>query len=295
MTRRIEIDGIDRDWILRTGFDDAGFGGMLDKTTEAHTVAAACDHGVRAPEVIYVLAPEDGLGQGFIMPALPGEGLPQRIFKQPALAPALEQLASACGQQLATIHAVPAAALPALPLRDAAASVDDYFEFYQGFGQILPAFELTFRVLRERMPEPVAPVLVHGDFRMGNLLIDHSGLQAVLDWELAHRGDAMEDLGWICGPAWRFGRLDKPVGGFGRREDLFAAYAAAGGRAVDRDRVWWWELFGILKWGVICLYQLQRHLDGSDPSLERLAIGRRVSECELDMMHMLADTGGVAA
>ena len=73
---------------------------------------------------------------------------------------------------------------------------------------------------------------MHGDFRHGNLIIGPDGVRAVLDWELAHTGDPMEDLGWICVNSWRFGEIDKPVGGFGTREELFAGYEAAG-RRVD--------------------------------------------------------------
>ena len=77
---------------------------------------------------------------------------------------------------------------------------------------------------------------MHGDFRHGNLIIGPDGVRAVLDWELAHLGDPMEDLGWICVNSWRFGEIDKPVGGFGTREELFAGYEAAG-RRVDPERV----------------------------------------------------------
>ena len=129
--------------------------------------------------------------------------------------------------------------------------------------------------------------LVHGDFRHGNLIIGPDGVRAVLDWELAHLGDPMEDLGWICVNSWRFGEIDKPVGGFGSREDLFAGYEAAG-RRVDPERVMFWEVMGTLRWGVMCCGMMQRFRTGPEHSMERAMIGRRSSETEIDLLRLLA-------
>jgi aminoglycoside phosphotransferase (APT) family kinase protein len=149
-------------------------------------------------------------------------------------------------------------------------------------------FELALRWLRGHDPGPPDRLtLVHGDFRHGNLIIGPDGLRAVLDWELAHLGDAMEDLGWICVNSWRFGEIDKPVGGFGSREELFAGYQAAGGR-VDPDRVKFWEVMGTLRWGVMCCGMMQRFREGPDHSMERAMIGRRASETEIDLLRLLA-------
>ena len=123
-------------------------------------------------------------------------------------------------------------------------------------------FELALRWLREHDPGPSSEVtLVHGDFRHGNLIIGPDGVRAVLDWELAHFGDPMEDLGWICVNSWRFGEIDKPVGGFGTREELFAGYEEAG-RKVDPDRVMFWEVMGTLRWGIMCCGMMQRFRAG---------------------------------
>ena len=106
---------------------------------------------------------------------------------------------------------------------------------YRSFNWPRPVFELALRWLADHDPGPSKEVtLVHGDFRHGNLIIGPDGVRAVLDWELAHLGDPMEDLGWICVNSWRFGEIDKPVGGFGSREELFAGYEE-GGRKVDPD------------------------------------------------------------
>jgi len=152
-------------------------------------------------------------------------------------------------------------------------------------------FDLTFAWLAARVPPPSAPRLVHGDFRNGNLMIGPDGVVAVLDWELAHFGDPMEDLGWICVNPWRFGMVDKPVGGFGEREDLYAGYEAISGTQVDRANVRFWEVLGALKWGVMCAGMTASFRAG-DPSVERSVIARRASETEVDLMRILSSPSG---
>jgi aminoglycoside phosphotransferase (APT) family kinase protein len=149
-------------------------------------------------------------------------------------------------------------------------------------GQPHPAFELAFRWLEQHRPASPRQAIVHGDFRLGNIIVGDDGLRAVLDWELAHLGDPMEDLGWLCVKAWRFGS-SKPVAGVGDRAELFAAYEAAGGGTVDPAAAHWWEVLGTLKWGIMCILQCSAHLSGLSRSHELAAIGRRVCENEHDL------------
>ena len=142
--------------------------------------------------------------------------------------------------------------------------------------------------LKRNAPPPVAPVLVHGDFRNGNLMIHpDDGLRAVLDWELAHIGDPAEDLGWICVNSWRFGAYDKPVGGFGQYEQLLEGYNAAGGRDISVERIQYWQMLGSMKWGIMCMTMYQSFATGADASIERAMIGRRTSETEIDLITLL--------
>jgi hypothetical protein len=129
-------------------------------------------------------------------------------------------------------------------------------------------------------------VLVHGDFRLGNLIVGPEGLRAVLDWELTHLGNPAEDLGWLCVKAWRFG-AQQPVAGVGSREDLLAAYREAGGADISVAELRWWEVLGTLRWGVICMTQAWAHLSGAHRSVELAAIGRRVCEQEWDLLLLL--------
>jgi len=125
--------------------------------------------------------------------------------------------------------------------------------------------------------------VVHGDFRIGNVIFGTEGLRAVLDWELTRIGDPMEDLGWLCVRAWRFG-APAPVGGLCERERLFAAYERAGGVRVDAAAVRWWEVLGNFKWATICIMQARSVLDGAVKSLELASLGRRVAEMEIELM-----------
>jgi len=256
---------------------------------EAALLRAAAAGGVPVPAVRGELVPLDGLGEGYVMARLEGETRGPRLLRDPAFAELRPRLAGQCGAILARIHALSPAALP--PLRCAFARDEslNWAGRHRAAGSARPVFAWAFRWLRENAPPPAGePKLVHADFRNGNLMVGPEGVRGVLDWELAHFGDPMEDLGLFCMNAWRFGNIDAPAGGFGSREAFFDGYAAVSGTRVDAARVHWWEVFGTLKWGVSCESMGRAFLDGTDPSLERAAIGRRASETEIELLHLLA-------
>jgi aminoglycoside phosphotransferase (APT) family kinase protein len=255
---------------------------------EAHLMQLAHDAGLPSPRVLHVLKPEEGLGTGFIMERVEGETIPRKILRDEQFAKARPLLARQLGTVLAGIHGLPLTQLPELRRMTAAREIAELERDYRSFDWPRPVFELALRWLRAHDPGPPAEVtLVHGDFRHGNLIIGSDRVRAVLDWELAHLGDPMEDLGWICVNSWRFGEIDKPVGGFGTREELFAGYEAAGRRA-DPDRVMFWEVMGTLRWGVMCCGMMQRFRTGPEHSVERAMIGRRSSETEIDLLRLLS-------
>jgi aminoglycoside phosphotransferase (APT) family kinase protein len=255
--------------------------------TEAALIRLAEKAGVPVPPVRYVLEEEDGLGPGFVMDRVEGETIARKILRDETYAAARPKLARQCGKILAKLHSVPMETLPELRHSPAAAEIKQYWETYKTHGHPHPVFELAFKWLRDNVPDEDRITLVHGDFRNGNLMIGEDGVRAVLDWELAHTGDPMEDLGWICVNSWRFGNIDQPVGGFGQREDMFAGYEAAGGQPVDPERVRFWEILGTLKWGIMCTLMYEAFKTGMDRSVERAAIGRRSSETEIDLLHLL--------
>jgi len=263
------------------------FGPSTDRDTEYRVHSAVVAAGVPAPPVHFALEPGDGLGAGYVMGRVEGETIARRILREQAYAPARAVMARQCGEILARLHGPGVAGLPALPLLTPEVQLDQYRGLLDSLGEPHPVFELALRWLQEHLP-PAGPArLVHGDFRNGNFIVGPEGIRAVLDWELAHLGDPMEDLGWLCVKSWRYGESGKPVGGFGQREELFAAYEAAGGTPVDPATVRFWEVFGTLRWGEICLYQAFRHLSGLHRSVELAAIGRRASETEWDLLALI--------
>jgi aminoglycoside phosphotransferase (APT) family kinase protein len=291
----VEQGAVRKDYVLRRQADSTVLPGAAVRAglaAEAKLLPLAAAYGVPVAKVCTVLCPEDGLGEGFVMEFIEGETLGGRIARDDRYRAARAALTHQCGAAMAAIHRMPVDALPALRRPAIRELLDSYEETYRSAGDRKPVFELALKWLREHMPaEPAQACLVHGDFRNGNLMVGEEGLRALLDWELAHLGDPMEDLGWICVSSWRFGGT-LPVGGFGRREDLFASYRSAGG-TVDDARVRFWETFGVLKWGISCQTISRPAEPGGIRSVEQAVIGRRSSEAEIDLLELLAPRQGV--
>jgi aminoglycoside phosphotransferase (APT) family kinase protein len=260
--------------------------------TEARLMQRAYEDGVPSPRVLHTLQAKDELGTGFIMDRVEGETIPRKILRDEKFAGVRPKLARELGGILAAIHGLPLGDLPELRRMTAALEIAEHERDIRAFDQARPVFELALRWLRDHDPGPSDRVtLVHGDFRHGNLIIGRNGVNAVLDWELAHLGDPMEDLGWLCVNSWRFGAIDKPVGGFGTREELFGGYEAGHGHRVDPKRVMFWEVMGTLRWGLMCCGMMQRFRTSPEHSIERAMIGRRSSETEIDLLRLLAPRG----
>jgi aminoglycoside phosphotransferase (APT) family kinase protein len=272
---------------------DVGRARSPDKNVavEAAAMTAARLAGVPVAEVYDYGAgdqpgdePGDGhcaLGPAYLlMERLDGETIPRRLLRDEAYAAARPGLARRLGEVLARIHQVNPDSVPGLPRLDALGQLTG---LYEAFAEPRPALEIGLRWLAGHRPAPAADALVHGDFRTGNLMIGADGLHGVLDWELAHRGDPRQDLGWLCTKAWRFGSAS-PVGGFGARADLMAGYAAGGGTPPDEETQRWWELYGTVRWALLCRRQAERYLAGDEPSIELAVLGRRVCEQEYDIL-----------
>ena len=287
----LDAVGTRRDLILRRraqAVADPEAARSVTLAGEAALIRAAAHAGAPVPELVHLCDEADSLGEAHVTARVAGETLGKKIVGDPRFDTVRPALARQCGAILARIHAAPPPAEAALKAVDATGELDRYEAVYRASGARRPVLELAFRHLREAAPEPLTPVLLHGDFRNGNLMVDaQSGVAAVLDWELSHIGDPAEDLGWICVNSWRFGRPDRPVGGFGAYDDLLAGYAEAGGRAIPLARVRYWQALGSLKWGVMCLMMYASWAGGQDTSVERPMIGRRVSETEIDLLDLL--------
>lgn len=275
-------DGAQRDLILRLDRP-----GGLEATAigrEAALMVEAGAAGVPSPQILAVDTDGADLGAAFVvMSRVDGETIPQRILRDPGLASARAQMADQCGRQLARIHRMRPAEVPGLEAPD---PVDQWRGRLDELGQERPAFEIALRWLETHRPAALPQGIVHGDFRHGNLIVGPEGIVAVLDWELAHLGDPVEDLGWLCLAPWRFGAAPI-VGGFGAVEDLLAAYHEESGVRIDRATLFWWMVLGTVKWGAICVHQAERHRSGASASLELALVGRRVVEAEWDVLALM--------
>ena len=277
-------------WVLRR--DPRGSVSLVPMEDEFALIRAAADAGVRVPEPL-AFEPDGGRfgSPGLLMAHIEGTSVAPRILRKPEFENARANLPGQLAESLARIHAIETAELdgvvPASASDPAVAQIDEWERQLDEIGEPLPAVELGLRWLRANAPEPAETRLVHGDFRLGNFIVDEDGLAAVIDWELAHLGDPAEDIGWLCIRSWRFGNDDLPVAGVGQLDDFIAAYEAAGGAPVDRDRVRYWEVFGNAKWAIICARQAHDHLTGSRRSHELASLGRRVCEPEWDLLELV--------
>jgi aminoglycoside phosphotransferase (APT) family kinase protein len=271
-----------RPLILRTGAPDDVHAGM---ELEAEAQRAAAVAGAPVPHVLVADDSVGALGDPFLIcDFIGGETIVRRIQRNLDDAGRARLLAQ-CAQALAAIHRADPPALPELVEQD---QIAQWRAQLDEMGDTTATFEWVFRWLDANRPSPSAPRLVHGDFRMGNVIVDDSGLAAVLDWELVHLGEVYEDLAWFCIRAWRFGApADRGAGGLGSIESFLNAYEEAGGQTLDRSAIRWWLVLATLRWGIICRYQAERHLSGQAPSVELATIGRRVCETEWDLLCLL--------
>jgi aminoglycoside phosphotransferase (APT) family kinase protein len=257
---------------------------------EASTIAAAGAAGLAVPEVLLSTAEPGPWGTaGLVMRRIDGETIARRILRDATYRRARQVLVRQVGEFAAGLHALDVPGY--LPAPDPLASLRAQLA---AFDQASGVFELALRTLETGRPPAREPVIVHGDLRLGNLIVGPDSLRAVIDWELVHAGSPAEDLGWFCVRAWRFGAAP-PAAGLGSREELLAAYRAAGGADITPGELRWWEIFGTLRWGAICMEQAQAHLSGAHRSVELAAVGRRVCETEWDLLLLLAPDAAAQA
>ena len=272
--------------ILRRG---SGVEGPLAIRTadEARIQKEVIKVGAPVPIILAVSKKEEELGDAYIMNFVEGESIARKILRDKEYKKALPILAYQCGEAIAKIHNVDINNFSFLPKKPAEEQLEDLYSTYQSFEQPSPVFEYAYLWLKEQDFGNFQESLVHGDFRLGNIIVNADGLQSIIDWELAHIGNPLQDLGWVCGNSWRFGKNDKVVGGFGELEDLLEGYNSVSKLKVNKEMVKCWQVFGTFRWGVICLIQAYAHLNGAINSIEKAAIGRRVSETEIDIVDLL--------
>ncbi|WP_395456962.1 phosphotransferase family protein [Azospirillum melinis] len=289
----LEIDGGPQSGrhpcVLRTG-SASGVSASLGKAEEAAVLCAVFSAGATVPEPLFVGADPAMLGAPFyIMRRATGVAAGFRIVKSEE---PRRELARELGRQLGLIHRVrpgtegleflarpePTAALQA---------VEDFRRWAGRYAASDPVLAYGLRWLERNAPPPGDLVLCHRDYRTGNYMVDGDRLTAIIDWEFAGWSDPMEDLGWFCAACWRFGRNDREAGGIADRADLYAGYEETAGRRVDPVAVAYWEAAACMRWAVIAIQQADRHISGTEPSLELALTGRMLPEIEMDLLRHL--------
>lgn len=245
---------------------------------EFDVLVAAREAAVRVPEPIAYLGDLNGR-EAFVMELVPGEAIGRRIVKAPPPGLGLQM-----AEELAKIHSIPPARLPFLPHPDRWQTL--YAEL-DSVDEPHPAIELGIAWCRERLPLARPHVVTHGDFRIGNLMVDEAGIVAVLDWEFAHLSDPAEDLAWPLVRAWRFGNDDRRLGGIGEIEPFLDRYAELRGLAMPLDELLAWEVLGNCKWAIGSLTQARRHLRGEERSVELAILGRLAAEMEYELLDLI--------
>lgn len=278
--------------------------GSLSRPEEYLVAEAAYEAGVKTPRPMWLEADSDYIGRPFyFMERIDGRATARYVVRDRELNAYRKQLPEDLARNLALIHSVKPAdvssdlieslgKVPGAGGKDLAlAAVALIREYLLGLGEPHPALELAANWLEGHAPATDEVVLVHGDFRTGNFMISPDGLHGIVDWEFAHWGDRHEDISWLCMRDWRFGKIQKEVGGFGDRESFYAAYEKASGAKVDPTAVRYWEIVGNVRWAVGSVQQADRHLSGKDRGIELAAIGRRTCEMEYEIMRLIENAG----
>ena len=250
----VEVNGATRGLILRRD----PVGSLIDTERKLEFLAFRSFHGSGLPVPEAVALEEDGAELErpfFIMGRIDG-GKAQSPFTLPPYG----EHAAAIGEQfyshLGKIAAADpltlpiAQATPAPPLDGCWKAALDYWEGVVEADEEhpQPIVRAAIRRLRANPPPPARKLsVVHGDYRTGNFMHDGAGkVIALLDWEMAHIGDPLEDLGWAMEPLWCYGETDR-VSGMLPRARAIAIWEAASGLTVDPAAFAWWELFASVK------------------------------------------------
>lgn len=279
--------------VLRTD-KGVSLGGSLLRLQEFEVMKVAFAAGVKTPQPLWAETDTNVIGQPFyLMTRAVGVANPRFVVK--AATKTKEAIAHQLAQMSSSIHSIhphkdieldflPLSQDPYYPARNAIAQIR---KLVYGLPQDYPAIELCLNWLESNMPSCDGLVLVHGDFRTGNFLIDKQQLTALLDWEFAHWGDRHEDLAWLSLRDWRFGKLRLPIGGLVKRSFFYDAYEEASGVSIDMSKIFYWEVLGNIRWAVGAHLQAERHLSSKDKGIEFAAIGRRACEMEYEAMTLI--------
>ncbi len=287
----VRLNGAPARWVLRTDAPSV-LAVSHSRAAEFALLRAAQGAGVTVPRPLFLCEDTSVTGRAFfVMLRVEGVAQAHRVVRDDALGGGRAALVAALGGELARLHRIrpPRSDLAFLgdpPADPALAMVTSLRARLDEAGTPRPALEWGLRALERTAPPPRPAVLCHNDFRTGNVMVNATGVVAVLDWEFAGWGDPHQDLGWFCAKCWRFGNVAQEAGGIGPRDAFLSGYEMVSGTQVDRTRLPWWELAATIRWAVIAADQAARHLSGTERSLELGLTGHIVPELDWDVIAM---------
>lgn len=294
----VQVGDQSEKWVMRRDLPTTMNAQALTRAQEYHLMRIAYQHGVKVARMRWLCEDPTVLEfPFFLMDYVDGISIGRKVITLPELAQARAVLPDHMAQQLALIHTInpdqPEFAFLQRPRQNdpAREAIDSTYEMLDSIGAQIPALEYALRWCDRHAPKSDRITFLHGDFRVGNLLVDPQGLAAVIDWEFAHVGDPAEEIGYLCMRDWRFGNDRLQAGGLCDREQFIAAYEHYSGHPIERSRTDWWEIIGNIRWAVICLTQAERHLSGRDPSVELASLGRRSAEMQLEALRLIEKVG----
>jgi aminoglycoside phosphotransferase (APT) family kinase protein len=304
--RKLPGGAIQENWLLEVDMRDGALPGpaslvlrtdspsrvvqSLGREQEFALLEVAHGAGMTVPEPLFLDSEGIVIGKPFyVMRRAGGTANPRHLTRDPTLDPERAGLTERLGREIARLHVVepPHADLEFLgspPTNPAKRRAESFLEQLDGLPDPLPILEWGSRWLQRNAPERQHVALCHGDYRIGNIMIDGGRVTGILDWEFASWSDPMEDIGWLCARCWRFGVDDREAGGLGARQDLYRGYEAETGRMLDWSTVAYWEVMATVRWAIIAHYQGQRHVSGAEFSMELALTGRKAAEMELDVL-----------
>ncbi|XDD42660.1 phosphotransferase family protein [Leptospira sp. WS60.C2] len=273
----------------------------LSKRDEFKVAELVHNAGVKTPTPVFLEEESSIIGAPFfLMEKIAGKATGRYITKDKELDPYRKtKMVSDIASNLAKLHTVIPEFVTDEELKHKlklvttnnyiTVAISDLRQSLDGLPEAHPAIELCLNWMESHAPNVDSIVLVHGDYRTGNFMMNANGLQGILDFEFAHWGDRHEDIAWLCMRDWRFGRLNKEVGGFGDRKDFYREYETTSGIPVDPFKVTFWEIMGNVRWAIGSAQQAERHLSGKDKGIELASIGRRTAEMEWEAMRLIEE------
>jgi aminoglycoside phosphotransferase (APT) family kinase protein len=300
-----ETWSFDAQWSENGGTVERGFiarrdptGSLLDSNNdlEFELYTALAGSGIPAPKVNWIERDGAAIDRPFyIMERLPGATDGRTLATSPDYTEARPVIARRKAEILARIHQFDIERIPSLerPVTTAAAARHEVERWEATMRadtlEAQPVLELAFNWLKRHLPPPPERLaLVHGDYRTGNFLYEKNGdITGILDWEMAHAGDPIEDVGWVVMKPWRWGGDDR-VGGLCKRDEFVRMYEEAGGVKVDPATLKFWEVFSNVKFAIIFITGTKAIVQGKTPDLLLALTGFINPGLEVELLELIA-------